>query len=151
MDQAFISRAGQPEAAYINPFAAAMIAPNPAIRRRAEGQAPEIDPAVVKLNEAEELSLLKARKPWTLMVKRFVVPTHVQGKADDGTVFDKLFGTDEGAAVAGGHAPPTPAPWLRRCGTSEMKPRPVRCVRAAQPDREPGDGRPVRRPGRPGT
>ena len=97
MDQAFISRAGQPEAAYINPFAAAMTAPNPAIRRAASDQAPAIDPAVVKLNEAEELSLLKARKPWTLMVKRFVVPTHVQGKADDGTVFDKLFGKDDGA------------------------------------------------------
>jgi hypothetical protein len=97
MDQAFISRPGQPEAAYINPFAAAMTAPNPAIRRRTEGQTPEIDPAVVKLNEAEELSLLNARKPWTLMVKRFVVPTHVQGKADDGTVFDKLFGKDDGA------------------------------------------------------
>lgn len=97
MDQAFISRPGQPEAAYINPFAAAMTAPNPTIRRAASDQTPAIDPAVVKLNEAEELSLLKARKPWTLMVKRFVVPTHVQGKADDGTVFDKLFGKDDGA------------------------------------------------------
>ncbi|HVK18612.1 MAG TPA: hypothetical protein VM533_16890 [Fimbriiglobus sp.] len=97
MDQAFISRPGQPEAAYINPFAAAMTAPNPAIRRGADGQAPAIDPAVVKLNEAEELSLLKARKPWTLMVKRFVVPMHVQGKAEDGTVFDKLFGKDDAA------------------------------------------------------
>lgn len=97
MDTAFISRPGQPEAAYINPFAAAMTAPNPAIRRGTPGQAAAIDPAVVKLNEAEELSLLKARKPWTLMVKRFVVPTHVQGQADDGTVFDKLFGKDDGA------------------------------------------------------
>jgi hypothetical protein len=96
MDQAFISRPGQPEAAYINPFAAAMTAPNPAVRR-GDGQAPAIDPDVVKLNEAEELSLLQARKPWTLMVKRFVVPTQVQGRADEGTVFDKLFGQDEAA------------------------------------------------------
>lgn len=96
MDQAFISRPGQPEAAYINPFAAAMTAPNPAVRRGGDGQ-PAVDPAVVKLNEAEELSLLQARKPWTLMVKRFVVPTQVQGNAEDGTVFDKLFGKDEAA------------------------------------------------------
>jgi hypothetical protein len=95
MDQTFIARPGQPEAAYINPFAAAMTAPNPSVHRG--GQTPSIDPAVVKLNEAEDLSLLKARKPWTLMVKRFVVPTHVQGKTDDGTVFDKLFGKDDGA------------------------------------------------------
>ncbi|HET6575584.1 MAG TPA: hypothetical protein VFG68_18430 [Fimbriiglobus sp.] len=96
MDTAFIARGAQPEAAYINPFAAAMTAPNPAVRRGGTGE-PTIDPAVVKLNEAEELSLLKAHKPWTLMVKRFVVPTQVQGKADDGTVFDKLFGQDDAA------------------------------------------------------
>jgi hypothetical protein len=97
MDTAFISRPGQPEAAYINPYAAAMTAPNPATRRGTPGQSQPLDPAVVKLNEAEELSLLTARKPWTLMVKRFVVPTHVQSKADDGTVFDKLFGKDDAA------------------------------------------------------
>jgi hypothetical protein len=74
-----------------------MTAPNPAVRRSVPGQAPPADPAVVKLNEAEELSLLNARKPWTLMVKRFVVPTQVQGKAEDGTVFDRLFGGDDSA------------------------------------------------------
>jgi hypothetical protein len=100
MDYAVIARPGGgagSEAAYINPFKTAMTVPNPAVRRSTPGQAPPADPALVKLNEAEELSLLKARKPWTLMVKRFVVPTQVQGKAEDGTVFDRLFGGDDAA------------------------------------------------------
>jgi hypothetical protein len=102
MDQAVIVRPGEngvgtKEVAHINPFAAAMTAPNPAVHRSTSGQAPPADPAVVKLNEAEELSLLNARKPWTLMVKRFVVPTQVQGRSEDGTVFDRLFGGDDAA------------------------------------------------------
>ena len=87
----------QPEAAFINPFASAMTAPNPAVSRSNPNEPPPVDPAVVKLNEAEDLSLLKAQKPWTLMVKRFIVPTHVQGDEEDGTVFDRVFGQDEGA------------------------------------------------------
>src|SRR5205807_4374479 len=52
---------------------------------------------LAKLNEAEELSLLKARKPWTLMVKRFIVPTQVQSKDGDVSVIDRLFGGDNAA------------------------------------------------------
>jgi hypothetical protein len=98
MDYAVIARGQQgSEAAYINPFKTAMTAPNPAVRRGTPGQAPPADPALAKLNEAEELSLLKARKPWTLLVKRFIVPTHVQSRDGDVSVIDQLFGGDNGA------------------------------------------------------
>lgn len=87
------------EGAYFNPFKTAMVVPNPAIKRGGAGQAPPADPALAKLNEAEDLSLLKARKPWTLMVKRYSAPTRVEGREGSPTVVEKLFGTDESAKL----------------------------------------------------
>lgn len=92
--------AGQvnPEAAYINPFATAIVVPNPAVKQVAAQQGPEFDPALAKLNEGEPLSLLKVAKPWTLMVKSFTVPTRVQTRDDAPGVLGKLFGQESDAA-----------------------------------------------------
>jgi hypothetical protein len=82
---------------YINPYASAMVFPNPAIRRSTPGQAPPVDPALVKLNEEEPLSLLRTRKPWTLMVKGFTVPSRVQDRREDGGILGRLFSGNEAA------------------------------------------------------
>lgn len=87
-----------PEVAYINPYATAIVVPNPAIKQASAHQAPEFDPALGRLNEEEPLSLLKVAKPWTLMVKSFTVPTRVVTRDDPPGVLGRLFGTDSDAA-----------------------------------------------------
>lgn len=85
------------EQAFINPYATALVVPNPAIKQAAP-QGPEFDPALARLNEDEPLSLLKVAKPWTLMVKSFTVQSRVQTRDDAPGVLGKLFGTDSDAA-----------------------------------------------------
>lgn len=107
LDRAVIDRSGikeKSEGEYFNPFKTAMVVPNPAIKRGAAGQAPPADPALAKLNEAEDLSLMKARKPWTLMVKRFTAPSRVQGREATPSVVEKIFGTDESARILDANA-----------------------------------------------
>lgn len=86
------------ERAFINPFATAMVVPNPAVKQASPQQGPEFDPALGKLNEEEPLSLLKVGKPWTLMVKTFTVPTRVVTRDDPPGIMARLFGTDSDAA-----------------------------------------------------
>ncbi len=86
------------EIAYINPYATAIVVPNPCVKQAAAHQGPEFDPALGKLNEEEPLSLLKVAKPWTLMVKSFTVPTKVVTRDDPPGVMARLFGTNSDAA-----------------------------------------------------
>jgi hypothetical protein len=113
----------QGEGAYINPFATAMVVPNPAIRRSEPGQPPPIDPALVELNQAEDLSLLKARKKWTLIVKRFNVPTQIQSKKGDVSFVDKLFSGDKPARMLEATARQARA-LAQALRDSKMKPHP---------------------------
>ncbi|OWK38095.1 hypothetical protein [Fimbriiglobus ruber] len=84
--------------AYINPYASAIVVPNPATHHANPNQRIPIDPAVIKWNEGEPLSLLKCKKDWTLLVKWFTVSVKVQSKSDDGSVLGKLLGTNSEAA-----------------------------------------------------
>jgi len=79
------------EARYINPYKSALVVPNPTVRRAAS-QANAIDPAIFKLNAEEPLSLLKATRAWTLIVKDFTVPATVQTREQEGGVMARLFG-----------------------------------------------------------
>ena len=86
------------EEAYINPYANAIVVPNPAIRSTNSGQQ-AVDPLLVMFNSEEPLSLLKTRKKYTLMVKGFTIPTTVQPKDVEGSVLGRLFGGDEAQRV----------------------------------------------------
>lgn len=98
LDKALVAGGGaKGEGTYLNPFPNAFVVPNPSVRRSDPNQAPLADPAIVKLNEAEPLSLLQARKPWTLLVKRFIVPNRVTGTETQATALERLFSEDTAA------------------------------------------------------
>jgi hypothetical protein len=101
MQEAFITRPTQNggtkiEQAYINPYAAALVVPNPSLPAGAGEDRTKLEPFIVKMNQDVPHSLLTARKPWTLMVKSFTTPMKLTGKDGDGdgSVFDRggLFG-----------------------------------------------------------
>ena len=92
LDRATISGGdSKAEGQYINPFAAAMVCPNPSIQK-AKSADIGIDPIVVKLNEKEPLSVLKLQKPWTLIVKDYTVPTQTQTQGQEGTALGRALG-----------------------------------------------------------
>lgn len=103
MDQALMSRptdkgGAERDGTYINPFANALVLPNPAVKRSGPANGVPVDPALEPLNKEEELSLLKVRRPWTLMVKTFSVPTRVVTRDDDPGVIGRLFGNGSNGA-----------------------------------------------------
>src|SRR5205814_1451749 len=60
---------GKYKAYGINPFAKAMVMPNPTLPQQRAAQ--NVDPALKELNEGESFSLLKNKAPWTLLVRVF--------------------------------------------------------------------------------
>ena len=81
---------------YVNPFAVAMVCPNPSIAKAKPDVMP-LDPFVVKLNEHEPLSVLKIQKGWTLIVKDFPVPTETRTQGQEGSAIGRALGlTNEG-------------------------------------------------------
>jgi hypothetical protein len=103
--------------AAINPYATAFVVPNPAIARPAApaGSKPGMDPFVVKLNDDNPYSLLKAKKGWTLAVKSFTAPVQFVNKdADSGPLKRLGLGKDGGRAlVAAGEQAEEMAKMLR--------------------------------------
>jgi hypothetical protein len=95
LDRAVITRpgennqAGSAEGVYVNPFASSMVVPNPSIRRTDQSQS--VDPALVKLNEEEPMSLLKAKGKVTLMVKGFTMQSVTRQREEERSVMDKIF------------------------------------------------------------
>lgn len=84
---------GQParEAAYINPYANAFVVANPTItQQRPAPQPPGLDPFIVKLNEDNPYSLLKATKKWTLCVKTFHAPVELVSANSDTSLMKKF-------------------------------------------------------------
>jgi len=68
----------------LNPFLTAFVGPNPLIARKAVVREDngKLDDFSRKLNDGEEFSLLKARKPWTLVVRNFQGLTSVSNGDD---------------------------------------------------------------------
>jgi hypothetical protein len=100
MDRGVISRPGENgqrtgEVAHLNPFLYAMVFPNPAAPRPAEDD--RTVRAIYRLNEKEDLSVLRIAKPWTLVVKSFHPPVRMRDKDGEKSVVERLFGPDEGA------------------------------------------------------
>jgi hypothetical protein len=106
---AVLARAGPPqkvgdeeksllEGTFINPFPNSFVVPNPTVRqeRKAENKN---DPFLKKLNAHESLSLLRCKKPWTLMVATYqgmhtIQPTAAPSKVT--SLFESLWGTNTG-------------------------------------------------------
>jgi hypothetical protein len=74
---------------YLNPYACAMVVPNPASSKLRHQEKTKLEPFVVELNRGLENSLLTAKKPWTLLVKSYSTPMRVEGRGGNGSVFDK--------------------------------------------------------------
>ncbi len=74
---------------YLNPYPSSMVVPNPAATKASMEEKAKLDPFVVKLNDGIENSLLGVKKPWTLAVKSYTMPTTRASKEGDGrSVFD---------------------------------------------------------------
>ncbi len=74
---------------FLNPYPSSMVVPNPAASKANLEEKAKLDPFVVKLNDGVEHTLLKAKKPWTLAVKSYTMPTTRASTGGDGrTVFD---------------------------------------------------------------
>lgn len=95
---------GKPEVvkAAINPYAGAFVVPNPAVARAAPAGPKGLDPFIVKLNDDNPYSLLKATKGWTLGVKSYTAPVQITNKDSDTSLMRKM-GLSKGAnALAAG-------------------------------------------------
>ena len=125
LDRAAVAAAGQKESqsTFINPYATAMVFPNPSVRRGTPGQAPLVEPGLKRWNEKEELSLLNCKKGYTLLVKSFPVPSRPQSQDGDAGVFTQVFGSSKGGDMlqATAQQARTLAESLRHPG---MKPQP---------------------------
>lgn len=75
---------------YVNPFERAFVVHNPAIKQERPADWDKFDMAALKnLNSAENYSLLNCKKPYTLLVKQFLLPAETRS-AKDGTIFGKI-------------------------------------------------------------
>ncbi len=76
---------------YVNPYKVAMVVPNPAVAKANLEDKYKLEPWIVKINSDVPHSLLKAKKPWTLIVRNFSTPSKMAGKGGDGgSVFDRF-------------------------------------------------------------
>lgn len=79
----------QSSANHLNPYPSAMVVPNPAAVKLNMEEKGKLDPFVVKLNDGVENSLLSVKKPWTLAVKSYTMPTQrASVEGDKKSVFD---------------------------------------------------------------
>ena len=77
---------------YANPYKTALVVPNPSIAKQKSDEKGLLEYFVVELNQENPYSLLKNRKPWTLIVRSFSVPGRIVGKGSEGTIFDRIMG-----------------------------------------------------------
>jgi hypothetical protein len=86
----------QNKSATVNPFASAFVVPNPTVQA-AHTPAAKVDPFLKELNAHESFSLLKCKKPWTLLIKDFHSSAVIQSRTNSNSSFiDKLFGSRSG-------------------------------------------------------
>jgi hypothetical protein len=86
------------EGAFVNPFRNSFVVRNPTVpqERKAENKN---DPFLKKLNAHESFSLLRCKKPWTLIVATYegmhtIQPTEASNKVM--SIFDSLWGSNRG-------------------------------------------------------
>jgi hypothetical protein len=74
----------------VNPFKTAFVAPNPATHAEKSAADNKPDPHLKEYNADESYSLLKCRKPWTLVVKSYRGAAVVQAQSASSSVMEKL-------------------------------------------------------------
>jgi hypothetical protein len=92
----------QVNSAYANPFVLAFVVPNPTLAHERKGNEQE-DKFLRKLNSGEKYSLLKCKKPYTLMVAAFQGLHTIQATSASSTnegFFQKVFGGSQGEMLA---------------------------------------------------
>jgi hypothetical protein len=99
LDKAFVVDGGSRELkqAALNPFTSAFVVHNPTVPMEKDPDADKPDPFLKELNSGESLSLLKCRKPFTLVVKQFQGPTVIQSGATNSTSFVGKLGIGKGS------------------------------------------------------
>jgi len=78
------------EVAPINPFAKSFVARNPLVPREAKHHGP--DPMLKQFNADESYSLLKCKKPWTLLVAAYQGPSFIVPDSHKNSILDKFLG-----------------------------------------------------------
>jgi hypothetical protein len=90
------------EGTYVSPFLNSFVVPNPTVPRQREVKSDY--PFYKKLNEYESLSVLKCRKPWTMVVAKYQGAQMIQSTSAPSGFLDKLWGNNTGEALeASGH------------------------------------------------
>jgi hypothetical protein len=93
------------EMSYVNPFAQSFVVHNPSIKQVAQAPQNKPDPILTTLNAAEEFSLLKCSKKFTLAIAQFQGATTIvsdvdKGKKKNGSFLDGIGrGGDPGQAL----------------------------------------------------
>jgi hypothetical protein len=87
------------EVAPVNPFAKSFVARNPLVPRENQSQRGN-DPMLKELNSDESLSLLKCRKPWTLLVAAYQGPSFIVQESNKGSLLDKFLGSSHADVMA---------------------------------------------------
>ncbi len=84
---------------YMNPYRGAIVVPNPMQASANREEKGKLEPFVVKMNEEGTYNLLRAKKPWTLIVRSFSVPMRFVGKDEkaEQSLVEKVlkYGTKE--------------------------------------------------------
>ena len=97
-----VNGGGNAQGAFANPFVQAFVVPNPTVAHARQGNEQE-DKFLRRLNSGEKYSLLKCKKPYTLMVAAFqglhTIQATSASSANEG-FFDKIFGSSQGEMLA---------------------------------------------------
>jgi hypothetical protein len=104
------------QVARANPFAMSFVIRNPTVPQE-QPTGPKTDPFLKQLNADEPYSLLKCKKPWTLLVAVFHGLTTIQAKEQTTSVFDSIWPREHGKLLAAsGHNAQKLAEALRKLG-----------------------------------
>jgi hypothetical protein len=80
----------------VNPFQSAFVCRNPSVPVEKPNADNAPDPRLKEYNAGEKYSLLKCRKPWTLVVKTYQGAAIVQSQDTSPSLMEKLFGGKSG-------------------------------------------------------
>jgi hypothetical protein len=79
------------EHVFVNPFATAFVVHNPLVKLKRPDEWQQEDLASLrKLNRGEDYSLFNCKKPYTLMVKQFLLPSVIQSKSAGGKFLESI-------------------------------------------------------------
>jgi hypothetical protein len=87
------------EVAPVNPFAKSFVARSPLVPRESQPNRGK-DPLLKQYNSGESYSLLKCKKPWTLLVAVYQGPSFIMAESNKGSLLDRFLTSNHGDALA---------------------------------------------------